>query len=253
MDFIKDFIAGGTFGLTSVIVGQPLDTIRTRSQARNARPLVVAKELAKREGLRGFYRGSLPMLFGGTMFRSAQFGVHGNVLKVLEGQFGKRKRLNGWFDWQNSVAGLFGGMGRALIEAPFDFVKVRRQVDVKWSIHEIFNGSRLTIVRNSILFGCFVTYIDVSKVVFPNDELGSFWTGAICANLAWITVWPLDVAKSMAQSGLFEAKSSGQLFGSVLSSGSFFRGLGPGLARSTIANGCSMVVYTEVKKILEEK
>ena len=29
--------------------------------------------------------------------------------------------------------------------------------------------------------------------------LGPFWTGAICANLAWLTIWPIDVVKSQVR------------------------------------------------------
>lgn len=81
------FACGFAYGTTSVVVGQPLDTIKTRMQAlahKGIRPSTVGvvRELVVREGLRGFYRGSLPMLLGGSLFRSAQFGVYGNVLQV---------------------------------------------------------------------------------------------------------------------------------------------------------------------------
>ena len=60
-------------------------------------------------------------------------------------------------------------------------------------------------------------------------------------------MWPLDVAKSQLQSGNFQGKSYFQLLGLVIRSGRLFQGIVPGLIRSTIANGCSMVVYKWVE------
>jgi solute carrier family 25 carnitine/acylcarnitine transporter 20/29 len=90
-------------------------------------------------------------------------------------------------------------------------------------------------------------YVDVAKVIVPGG-LTPFWSGSICANLAWLTIWPLDVIKSQIQSGNYEGYTYRQLFLQNLQNGRMFRGLLPGLIRSFVANGCSMVVY---HKILE--
>ena len=73
------FIAGASYGLNTVVVGQPLDTIKTRMQGMNgssaSQSLSVFKELYTKEGIKGLYRGGLPLMIGGSMMRSAQFGV----------------------------------------------------------------------------------------------------------------------------------------------------------------------------------
>jgi hypothetical protein len=76
-------------------------------------------------------------------------------------------------------------------------------------------------------------------------------TGAVCANLAWLTIWPMDVAKSQLQSGNYQGKSFLYLMKDVFRSGKVFSGIIPGLARSTISNGVSMVVYKEVESYLK--
>ena len=78
--------------------------------------------------------------------------------------------------------------------------------------------------------------------------LSPFWTGAICSNLAWLTIWPIDVVKSQIQSGKLQYvnKSFTFLLYDNIKSGLLFRGIMPGLLRSFIANGCSMVVYNKV-------
>ena len=83
---------------------------------------------------------------------------------------------------------------------------------------------------------------------------GPFLTGAVCANLAWLTIWPMDVVKTQLQSGKYANQSLAALVRDVLrpSSGLLFRGLLPGLTRSTLANGLSMVVYKHVQGALLE-
>ena len=74
--------------------------------------------------------------------------------------------------------------------------------------------------------------------------------GAICANLAWMTIWPMDVVKTMAQSGSYAGKSLAWIMRETVRTGAMTRGLVPGLVRSTLANGSAMVAYKEIQAIL---
>lgn len=256
----RDFVAGAGFGFTSVLVGQPLETIKTRCQARSSHGMATeARELFAREGVRGLYRGSMPIFLGGTLFRSAQFGVYANALEAIQTvtrptganvtSSTSRGPMLGVLDLEVAAAGFCGGIGRGLIEGPFDFVKVRRQVDAPWRFAEAYKGTGVTVFRNALLFCAFSTYLDQSKRLLPGDAaLGPFLNGALCANLAWLTIWPLDVVKSQRQSGMFAGQSSWALLVNAAKTGKLYRGLLPGLLRSSVANGCAMTVYTEVKK-----
>lgn len=146
------------------------------------------------------------MLLGGTLFRSAQFGVYEVALRHLKQQTPKHDLL-GVLDWQVPVAGLVGGVARGIIEAPFDLVKVSRQVEQTWSVSTLFKGSAVTVARNAGLFCAFSVYRELIPPLIPGG-LGTFWTGALCSNLAWLTIWPLDVIKSQRQSGNFSGHSS---------------------------------------------
>jgi hypothetical protein len=74
----------------------------------------------------------------------------------------------------------------------------------------------------------------------------------VCANLAWLTIWPLDVVKTQLQSGKYSGKSPLTLVKDVWRTGLIYRGLLPGLTRSTVANGLSMVVYKKVEALLKD-
>lgn len=208
------------------------------------------------------YRGGLPLFIGGSFMRSAQFGVSGACKAWLESTFGEtQNRLFGVVDWQVIVAGIAGGVGRGIVETPTDFLKTRRQVEKGWTVSHLLDGTGITLARNTSLFSFFVLYLDFSKqlckaghvpsfLLQPSGEgLTPFAKGAICANLAWLTIWPLDVLKTQRQSGNYEG-SSLQLLKANLQSGRLFRGVLPGLFRSTIANGSSMVVYEYVHTTL---
>lgn len=263
------FVAGASYGLTTVLVGQPLDTIKVRMQAMPTASTqsswTVGRDLFVREGVRGLYRGGLPLVVGGSLMRSAQFGVSGYARDVLSRLNLPQRKLFGLIDYQVVLAGLAGGIGRGLVEVPTDFLKTRRQVDRSWTFRSLLDGTAVTLGRNSILFAAFVVYIDLSKqacraglvpraLVTPDGEsLTPFAKGAICANLAWLTVWPADVVKTQRQSGNYDAKSSSlSLLKDNIKSGRMFRGVVPGLARSSVANGSSMVVYEFVHKSLSQ-
>lgn len=252
---MDNFIAGYAYGVTTVIVGQPLDTIKTRMQALGLNSATkTAMTIFAKDGVSGLYRGGLPLFFGGGLIRSAQFGVYESVLAMEKKQFGEctaETRLLGIFNPQIIAAGFAGGIGRGLIEGPFEYIKTRRQVNQPWLLREVFTGSGATIFRNSFLFCFFMIYVDLSKQLVSGG-LGPFWTGAVCSNLAWLTIWPLDVTKSQVQSGKFPGQTYASLLMGNLRGGHVFRGLMPGLARSFIANGCSMEVYNRVLKLLKE-
>lgn len=265
------FFAGASYGFTTVIVGQPLDTIKTRMQglasSNSNKMLRVASDLFQKEGIRGLYRGGLPLFVGGSLMRSAQFGVSAEA-KTFLSRYPSYK-IGGILDYQVLLAGLAGGVGRALVEIPTDFFKIRRQVEQQLSWHairsQLLDGTGITIGRNSLLFMSFMIFIDLSKqscqagfvpslLMTPEqDNLSPFAKGAICANLAWLTVWPFDVIKTQRQSGLYTGQSAATLFRNMVKSGQMFRGVVPGLIRSTISNGTSMAVYEMVHNYLSKE
>jgi solute carrier family 25 (mitochondrial carnitine/acylcarnitine transporter), member 20/29 len=206
-EYLVTFIAGASYGLTTVILGQPLDTIKVRMQGMpstgHQSSFTVGRELFLREGIRGLYRGGLPLIVGGSLMRSAQFGVSGRVKHWMEEhpQWSPQFRILGYVDSQVLLAGIAGGIGRGIVEIPTDFLKTRRQVERSWTWSHLMDGTAITLARNTVLYTAFMIYIDLSKqacqagyipAMLMNEQqtgLTPFAKGAICANMAWLTVW----------------------------------------------------------------
>ena len=153
---IISFTAGATYGFTAVLVGQPFDTVKTRMQARpelaSSSALQVGRQLLQSEGLRGLYRGGTPLFVGGALFRSAQFGFYENTLSALKESSAPEYMIGGVLDWRVVAAGFAGGIGRGLVEGPFEYVKVRRQVHADWKFSEVYPSARKVSHSDNYIF-----------------------------------------------------------------------------------------------------
>jgi hypothetical protein len=104
LDYSISFISGYVYGLCNVIVGQPLDTIKTRLQTiqnndniKKLNSFSIGKEIYKNEGIRGLYRGGCTLVIGGGLIRSAQFGVNNIVIIKLREKYGITKEEDKYF------------------------------------------------------------------------------------------------------------------------------------------------------------
>lgn len=260
-DNLITFCCGGVYGLVCTAVGQPFDTIKTRMQAKPGvgkfGSLSVGTKLFQSEGVRGLYRGATPMFLSGGFQRAGQFFFYESTHRFIHANLPPAERILGLLDYQVLLAGLMGGVGRTIVEGPADYIKVRRQVGQSWRFSRMYEGFGTTGLRNSILFMNFALFTDIWKgVIFPPREgrasgVSPFVDFAVCANLAWMSIWPLDVVKSQIQSGHFRDRSTFVLLRKIVSSGIMFRGLVPGLVRSTFANGSSGAAYVWLNKYLQ--
>mmetsp|Transcript_41311 Transcript_41311/g.56105 ORF Transcript_41311/g.56105 Transcript_41311/m.56105 type:complete len:91 (+) Transcript_41311:212-484(+) len=85
------------------------------------------KGVYNKEGLVGFYRGWVPPFFGSIIFRSAQFAVFEAAYTKMD-QYPSLKEpllFDGGMERRVLFAGFLGGSSRALIECPFEYVKVK--------------------------------------------------------------------------------------------------------------------------------
>jgi len=116
--------------MTATSVIQPLDTIKVRIQIkgeegiRNASPFAVAREIAKQDGVKGFYQGLDSALFRQATYATARLGIY----KTLSDYF-KNKNGRDLTGLEKVGSSLTAGFLGALIGNPSDLALVRFQSD----------------------------------------------------------------------------------------------------------------------------
>jgi len=130
VDTLLPFVIGGLSGMTATSVIQPLDTIKVRIQIkgeegiRNASPFAVAREIAKQDGMRGFYQGLDSALFRQATYATARLGIYKTLSDYLKNKNGRD--LTGLEKVGSSLTAGFLG---ALVGNPSDLALVRFQSD----------------------------------------------------------------------------------------------------------------------------
>ncbi len=64
---------GSIYGVAHTLTGHPLDTIKSKMQIQsgytNGTAVSVARKIVQTEGIRGFFRGVIPPLYGSAIYR----------------------------------------------------------------------------------------------------------------------------------------------------------------------------------------
>ena len=181
------FASGAAYGMTTVAVGQPFDTIKTVVQSSGEGTVAATRKVIAESGvIKGLWRGSLPLVLGGTFMRSAQFGCNDLARDALRDSSIPSFKIGGVVESHIVLAGMCGGLGRAVVEGPTEFFKIRQQIVAQWSYREALSGLGVTMGRNTGLFSAFVVYMDLLRPYLGDSP---FVYGATCSNLAWLTVW----------------------------------------------------------------
>jgi hypothetical protein len=137
---LRGLFCGVVFGLTSPLIGHPLDSIKSKMQAQpdylHGSTFSNLSKILRNEGFLALYRGLLPPLLGSSIFRSVQFSAYG----LAQGASRDSPELTtpipfaGGMQWRVVTSGVFAASCRALIESPLEFIKVRRQTGQTWRV-----------------------------------------------------------------------------------------------------------------------
>lgn len=270
---IFGLITGMQFGITIVIIGQPFDTVKTKMQAQEEYKsksfLQSINSIYKQEGLRGFYRGGTSIVLGSSLFRSAQL----SIFEAIHSRFDRNnltdKNYEKYFTYEipytkglevrTVVAGLACGVGRALVECPFEFVKVRKQTQKKINVKHIYQGIWPLTLRNSLMMCLGMSMLDSIRrnTNAWSSSFGIFMASGICSLFAHLIIWPIEVYKNYQMAS--EKKdlvnmhkvikiniSTYGLFGGL------FRGVLPGLISSVMRNGIALIIFQKTQRFITQ-
>jgi len=220
---VASLIGGSVGGMLQVLVGQPLDTIKTRAQIAPpgsfTGPMDVARRTLAQEGFLGFYKGMASPLVGVAGVNSLLFGAYA-VAKRIVSPYPDLSVL------QTALAGSMAGAVNSLLASPVEMFKVRMQAQYgssrdlrlrdavrlmwqQWGFrHGIMRGFWVTVAREIPAYAGFYTGFEVSKRAFQTrygsaDQTLPVWTllcsGAMGGIGYWTCCYPLDVIKSRVQ------------------------------------------------------
>lgn len=272
---VKDLLAGTAGGIAQVLVGQPFDTTKVRLQTSSTptSALDVVRKLIKHEGPLAFYKGTLTPLVGVGACVSIQFGVNEAMKRFfhsLNPQPQETLQLSQYY-----ICGLVSGVANSFLASPIEHVRIRLQTQTgSGSAAEfkgpldcirklrseggLMRGLSPTIFREAQ--GCgtyFLTYEalvaneigkGLKRTDIPAWKLCAF--GALSGTTLWLTVYPLDVIKSLMQTDTLRNPKFGRSMIAVAKTlymregpRAFFKGFGPTMLRAAPANGATFATF----------
>ncbi|EPS93893.1 hypothetical protein FOMPIDRAFT_1026390 [Fomitopsis schrenkii] len=281
MQTVNELLAGSVGGAAQVLVGQPLDTIKTRAQiAPNGMfkgPMDILMQTVRKEGFFALYKGMASPLVGIAGVNSLLFAAYG-VSKRLISPFPQLSLK------EIAAAGALAGAVNAVLASPVEMFKVRMQGQYgmpgdkrlrvimgemwrEWGLRRgIMRGYWVTVAREIPAYAGFYTAFEFSKRKFA-ERYGSqlpVWallaSGSTGGIAYWLACYPLDVVKSRVQlratppTGTPVQYIAHELKAIVTEGGwiGLFRGLSPSLLRSIPAAASTFAAFELTREYLRE-
>lgn len=279
---LASFLGGYFGGLTSTLIGSPLDTIKVRLQVQpSANPLYsglfdCAKKIARQEGIFAFYRGAIiPVLTAGCI-SSLSVGLS----YYYRDTFAKLEKSEESRFIHAFLGGGLAGASISLMGTPFDHVRIRMQVQskinkakggplaclkhiaTKHGIKGIYSGFSATTLRNAMGGAwSFAAYEDIKKNIFKSDQGGILQpiiSGSLAGTLARVTSYPFDSIKSRIQVDNLENPTYKSLYDCyskiVKTEGhrALFRGLTPTLVQGMPTSAGFWTTYELVRTFINK-
>ena len=213
---MNDFGIGACVGFSQVIIGHPLDTVKTLAQNnQNIRGL----------GLRGLFRG-----FRYPMLRSV---VSNSVIfpSYLSGKD---------YTGSSAIGGLLSGAISTPLLFPFDVGKIRRQTGKGLVLKDFIKTPGLSsmFVRESIAGGLYFGVYDYLR----NNSVSPFFAGGAAGLVNWTITYPIDVIKTRQISRSISIREAIKL-------GNFWAGYPICAVRAILVSGGSFWVYDKLKNL----
>ncbi|XP_078509359.1 solute carrier family 25 member 48 [Lissotriton helveticus] len=234
---LDDFVAGWIGGAAGVVVGHPLDTVKTRLQAGQGygSTLNCILTIYRNENVVGFFKGMSFPLASIAIYNSVVFGVFSNTLRLIsQHRYGSPKKSPATSDL--ALASAVAGFVSVGVGAPVDLIKIRLQMQTLSTTNEttalrqkgamvtyrgpvhcvsmilrhegitgLYRGANAMILRD-IPGYClyFIPYAFLCEWITPEGHTApsafSVWmAGGIAGAISWGTATPMDVVKSRLQ------------------------------------------------------
>ncbi|EIW80672.1 mitochondrial carrier [Coniophora puteana RWD-64-598 SS2] len=276
---VNDLVAGSVGGAAQVLVGQPLDTIKTRAQTAPkgmfTGPMDVLTQTIRKEGFFALYKG----------MASPLLGIAG-VNSLLFASYAWSKRIVSPFPQLSlkeiALAGGMAGAINSVLASPVEMFKVRmqgqygaatdkrlrdvaREMWTEWGFRKgVMRGFWVTVAREIPAYAGFYSGFEFTKRRFQKTygEQIPIWalltSGATGGIAYWLACYPIDVVKSRVQ--LRPTPPKGNPFRyinheiqAVVAEGGvkgLFRGLTPSIIRTIPAAASTFAAFELTRELL---
>ncbi|CAD6588476.1 MAG: hypothetical protein TREMPRED_005066 [Tremellales sp. Tagirdzhanova-0007] len=277
-----ELISGSVGGASQVLVGQPLDTLKTRAQTaprgqfRNT--LDIFRTTIRNEGALALYKGMASPLLGIAAVNSLLFTAYG----------ASRRLVSPYPELSISQIALAGGMAgaaNAILASPVEMFKIRMQGQYgrggkrlstvvgdmwrEWGFRNgVMRGYGVTVIREIPAYAGFYSGYEYSKRWFirhyhpdPLPIWALLTSGGIGGVCYWLACYPLDVIKSRiqlassppARGGWFEGGYVGRELRAILGEGgsnALFKGIGPTMLRAVPAAAVTFFAFESTRQFI---
>ncbi|KAH8929777.1 mitochondrial carrier [Atractiella rhizophila] len=276
-------IAGSVGGAAQVLVGQPLDTVKVRTQiappGQFKGPLDVAVQTIRKEGVLALYKGTVSPLIGISGVNSLLFFSYNLSRRVVSPYPDPSIPLI-------AVAGGMAGAANTILASPVELFKIRMQAQygrsgevrklgdvaaemwTKYGFRKgVMRGFWVTMFREIPAYAGFYAGYEYTKRnlvgrYHKSTSSPPVWillsSGAIGGISYWTACYPLDVLKSRVQMAELPPKGWNYIsheFRSILQREgwrAFTRGLSATYLRSIPAAGSTFLAYELTMEFLQK-
>lgn len=215
LSFLEHVVAGGGAGIVEILVMYSTDVLKTRFQLQtgSARPNLVqtVKTMLAQDGMSIFYRGIVAPIFSEAPKRAVKFSSNEYYRKLFADKNGKLDF------WRYFMAGASAGMTEAVVNCPFEVVKVRMQAPESKTLYKntlqcatklvtqegplaIYKGFEPQLWRNAFWNGPYFAIGPILKEKLgAKSKVSTALAGMVAGAIATLFNTPLDVVKSRMQ------------------------------------------------------
>lgn len=272
-NWLTNTIAGMTQATLVTATGYPFDLIKSRMQGNiltesNGKPPNMvhhARDIMRKNGLKGMYRGSLMPWLSHMIKRPVQFPVSEYLKEKFKTDDPVNKVRN------NFLIGACSGIIGPIFGTPLQVVKVgmqtsrRSTTSIQYAsnliknngIMSMYKGFVPTLVKDCIFGGSFVgTYYTLRDAVGIDTWYKNFFNGATAHCLTWYVFIPIDYVKTTIQKSSNTKRK--MTITNVIADGYnkggikiFWKGVIPSCLRTIPVSGIAMIGYEYVRKKLK--